>query len=76
MQIAGFGLIKVYNNIIESAEWDGSAQRQDALYIGDNSFPSSEYAEENVYVFNNTILNANPKQNFPHFQIRTVSLAH
>lgn len=57
IEVFGIGLCYVYNNIISDAGWDGSSQRQDALFIDDRP-TKNNYVPQYVYVFNNTVVNS------------------
>lgn len=58
LEIFGTGSIYVYNNIISNAGWDGTSAKQDAIAVDDRPQPYNFYGGLQVYVINNTVVNA------------------
>jgi Right handed beta helix region/Secretion system C-terminal sorting domain len=56
IQVFGFDSVKVYNNIVVNAGQDGTAVRQDGIFIDDR--PAPGYGGLRVLVMNNTVVNA------------------
>ena len=58
LEIFGTGSIYIYNNVIANAGWDGSSSKQDAIAVDDRPQPYNLYGGLQVFVLNNTIVNA------------------
>ncbi|MBS1738509.1 MAG: tandem-95 repeat protein, partial [Bacteroidetes bacterium] len=58
MVITGYGRTNIYNNVIIDAGWDNTSVRQDALAVDDRPMPNNLYTGFQVYIFNNTVVNA------------------
>ncbi len=58
MQIFGWGNLKVYNNIVVDAGYDGTAVGQDGIIVDDRPQPSNIYNGLQVYLMNNTVVNS------------------
>lgn len=57
IQVLGMGLNYIYNNIITDVGNDGSAEKQDAIFIDDRP-TKQNYKAPSVYIMNNTIVNS------------------
>ncbi|MEP6583275.1 MAG: PKD domain-containing protein [Ginsengibacter sp.] len=58
LEIFGTGKINIYNNVISNAGWDGTSSRQDGIAIDDRPQPYNFYGGLQVFVLNNTVVNA------------------
>ncbi|MDQ6843432.1 MAG: right-handed parallel beta-helix repeat-containing protein, partial [Bacteroidota bacterium] len=58
LEIFGYGNVRIYNNIIIDAGWDASSAGQDAIAVDDRPQPNNKYTGLQVYVINNTVVNA------------------
>ncbi len=58
LEIFGYGNVNIYNNILSNTGWDGSSAGQDAIAVDDRPQPNNQYAGLQVYVNNNTVVNA------------------
>lgn len=57
IQVLGMGLNYIYNNIISDCGNDGSAEKQDAIFIDDRP-TKQNYKALQCYIMNNTIVNS------------------
>ncbi len=58
LEIFGYGNVNIYNNILANTGWDGTAAKQDAIAVDDRPQPNNQYTGLQVYVNNNTVVNA------------------
>ncbi len=58
LEIFGYGNVNIYNNILANAGWDSSSVGQDAIAVDDRPQPNNAYTSLQVYINNNTIVNA------------------
>ncbi|HEV8083368.1 MAG TPA: choice-of-anchor Q domain-containing protein, partial [Chitinophagaceae bacterium] len=58
LEIYGTGSVKIYNNVISNAGWDGTSSKQDAIAIDDRPQPYNLYGGLQAFVINNTVVNA------------------
>jgi PKD repeat protein len=57
IQVLGMGLNYIYNNIITDCGNDGTAEKQDAIFIDDRP-TKQNYKAPQLYIMNNTIVNS------------------
>ena len=58
MEIFGYGNVNIYNNILVNTGWDNSSAGQDAIAVDDRPQPNNQYTGLQVFVNNNTVVNA------------------
>jgi Right handed beta helix region/Secretion system C-terminal sorting domain len=58
IQVFGYGSVKVFNNIVVDAGYDGTPTRQDAIITDDRPQPNNLYTNLKADIFNNTVVNA------------------
>ncbi|MEP6583062.1 MAG: choice-of-anchor Q domain-containing protein, partial [Ginsengibacter sp.] len=58
LEIFGYGNVNIYNNILANTGWDASSTGQDAIAVDDRPQPNNSYTGLQVYINNNTIVNA------------------
>ncbi len=58
MQIFGTGQLKVYNNVVINAGFDGTSTGQDGIIIDDRPQPNNLYSGLQIHLMNNTVVNS------------------
>jgi Right handed beta helix region/Secretion system C-terminal sorting domain len=58
IQVFGYNSVKVFNNIVVDAGYDGTTTRQDAIISDDRPQPNNLYSNLKADIFNNTVVNA------------------
>ena len=57
IELFGYGVIKCYNNILDSCGWDGTANGQQSLYASDYVTNSESNPKQTVHIYGNSIIN-------------------